>query len=271
MKTNLFLCSTLLAMVCTFVGCGPTMEEYNRLQRENDFLTQQVDSLKKEIEMYQNTPDKLFAEAQDYIKAKDLTMLYVVSAKLDKYHPTSTEAQKVHTSITTIEKEKAAAAKRAEEERLKAVKRLKSEFDDVQNITWYYNTYFTHYNNTNHVSVYMGKSERSVWLRLKMSYEGDNWIFFDKAYLSYDGHTKQILFNEYQDKKSDNGYGGQVWEWIDVSVDDDILYFLRQLVNGKSVKMQLSGKYGKTHTLSANEIKGIKDVLLAYDVLKESK
>ena len=41
------------------------------------------------------------------------------------------------------------------------------------------------------------------------------------------------------------------------------------MVNGKSVKMRLSGKYSKTRDLSVNEIKAIKDVLLAYDVLKE--
>ena len=40
------------------------------------------------------------------------------------------------------------------------------------------------------------------------------------------------------------------------------------MVNGKSVKMRLSGKYTKTRNLSSSEIKGIKDVILAYDVLK---
>ena len=94
---------------------------------------------------------------------------------------------------------------------------------------------------------------------------GDNWIFFKNAYLSYDGNTYDIYFDEYQDKETEVGSG--VSEWIDVSVSSSTLDFLKQMVNGKNIKMRLSGKYTRTRDLSTNEIKGIKDVLLAYDVL----
>lgn len=40
------------------------------------------------------------------------------------------------------------------------------------------------------------------------------------------------------------------------------------MVNGKSVKMQLTGKYTKTRTLSANEKRAIKEMILAYEVLQ---
>ena len=98
-----------------------------------------------------------------------------------------------------------------------------------------------------------------------MSYTGENWIFFENAYLSYDGNTKQIYFNKYDDKETD--HDSRVWEWIDVYVDSDLLSFLKEMVNGKSIKMRLSGKYTETRNLSTAEIKGIKDVLLGYDVL----
>jgi hypothetical protein len=66
----------------------------------------------------------------------------------------------------------------------------------------------------------MGQTPSSVWLRLKMSYTGDDWIFFENAYLSYDGITREFPFNKYKDKESDNS-GGDVWEWIDLSVSSD--------------------------------------------------
>ena len=103
---------------------------------------------------------------------------------------------------------------------------------------------------------------------MKMSYTGDDWIFFENAYLSYDGNTREINFNKYENKESDNS-GGEVWEWIDVSVDSYLHSYLKEMINGKSIKMRLSGKYTRTRNLSVNEIQGIKDVLLAYDVLKE--
>ena len=85
------------------------------------------------------------------------------------------------------------------------------------------------------------------------------------AYLSYDGNTFEILFNEYNDKKTEIG-SGRVWEWIDVSVTNETLAFLKEMVKGKTLKMRLSGKYTETRTLSYSEIEGLKDVLLAYDV-----
>lgn len=101
-----------------------------------------------------------------------------------------------------------------------------------------------------------------------MSYEGDDWIFFENAYLSYDENTKTIIFDKYNEKDTDNGYGGRVWEWIDVKVDDSLYSYLKEMVNGKSLKMRLSGKYTNTRVISSTEKKAMQDILLAYDVLK---
>ncbi len=147
------------------------------------------------------------------------------------------------------------------------LKKLKKEYDDVSGVTWYKNRYFTHYNNRNLTSIYMGSKEKSTWLRLKMSYQGDDWIFFEQAYLSYDGNTKEISFNKYSDKESENS-GGSVWEWIDVLVSPDVEKFLRVFAKSKNAKMRLSGKYSETRNLTWNEKQGIIDVLNGYDAIK---
>jgi len=114
----------------------------------------------------------------------------------------------------------------------------------------------------------LGQNRSSKWLRLKMSYHGDDWIFFEKAYLSYDGNTKEIPFDKYDDKETENS-GGGVWEWIDVSVSSDIENFLREFAKSKNAKMRFTGKYTKTRTLTYNERRGILDVLKGYDALKQ--
>lgn len=116
----------------------------------------------------------------------------------------------------------------------------------------------------------MGENDHNIWLRLKMSYYGDNWIFFEKAYLSYDGNTREFPFNKYNDKESDHE-GGYVWEWIDLSVSEYDLDFLREMVKGKTLKVRLSGKYTETRTLSYDEKRAIKEMIMAYDVLKAEK
>lgn len=125
------------------------------------------------------------------------------------------------------------------------------------------------YNNVNKFSIYIGKSDLSVWLRLKMSYEGDDWIFFERAYLSYGGNTHEIKFDKYKDSKTDNGYGGRVWEWVDVRVDDATLKFLVQMAQSNDVKMRMVGKYAHTRKLTKQEIQGVRDVLTAYHVLND--
>lgn len=267
----------ILLSVMTFcIACGPSTAEFENLKSENAVLKGQVDSLNKELDMYKYSPEKLLADAQLLAKNEDVNMedLRRILAQINQYHPQATEGTKVQELIDEIiSKDQARAraeqlkAEKEKQERLKAVNRLKKKHDDVQGITWYYNPYFTHYNNRNLVSLYMGQTPGNVWLRLKMSYVGDDWIFFENAYLSYDGITREFPFNKYQDKESDNS-GGEVWEWIDLSVSNDDLAFLKNMVNGKSVKMQLRGKYTNTRTVSANEIKAIREMILAYDVLQ---
>lgn len=236
------------------------------MNSENEMLKSKVSKLEKELDGYRFSPEKLCANVDELYRADNLDSLRNVKIKLEYYHPESKELDKVKQLLSKLENNRKEKAEAARKKRMRAVNKLRKKYDDVSGITWYYNPYFTHYNNTNRTSVYMGQKDGSVWLRLEMSYEGEDWIFFENAYLSYDGKTKQIYFDKYRDKETDNDT--RVWEWIDVSVDSDILSFLREMVKGKSVKMRLSGKYTKTRNLSVNEIRGIEDVLLAYDVLK---
>jgi len=240
-----------------------------KIQSLTSEVTQLRDSLNKimpELEGYRNSPEKLCSNIDELYKAGDIYELKSIKDKLEKYHPESKEYTIVKDLVSKYESEQLKKAEEEKKARLKAVSKLKKKYDDINHTTWFYNPYFTHYTNTNHTSIYMGKSESSLWLRLKMSYEGDDWIFFDTAYLSYDGNTYYVPFDEYRDKKTENDT--RVWEWIDVNVDDEMLSFLRKMVNGKSVKMRLSGKYSHTRNLTSSEIKGIKDILIAYDVLE---
>lgn len=276
MKTNSKFTILFAALYCC-IACGPSQDEYNKLVEENSNLKKEIEGLKKEVENFNTTPSILYAEAERQIKTNNIQGLRNTVNKLHQYHPSSTEYKKAKDILDKLtaaenkkkkaEEEKIIQQKKADEaKRLQAVNKLRKEIDDINGITWYQNPYFVHYNNSNHISVYIGKrSDSKPWLRLKMSYYGNGWIFFDSAYLSYDGNTKEIYFNEYNDKKSEND--SSCWEWIDVGVDDITLQFLQNMIEGKSVKMRLSGKYTKDKVLTSSEINGIKDVLLAYDVL----
>lgn len=258
----LIACSTIIS------SCNNGQME-RKIQSLTSEVTQLRDSLNKvmpELEGYRNSPEKLCSNIDELYKTGDIYELKSIKDKLEKYHPESKEYTIVKDLVSKYETEQQEKAEAEKKERLQAVSKLRKKYDDINHITWYENPYFRHYTNTNYTSIYIGQDESSIWLRLMMSYEGEDWIFFESAYLSYDGNTFNIPFDKYRDKKTENDT--RVWEWIDVRVSDDLLAFLRKMVNGKSVKMRLSGKYTNTRKLTNTEIKAIKDVLLAYDVLE---
>lgn len=243
-------------------------------------------NMDKEIELYgrileletqldecMNGSDKLLARLNVAFDEKNYNLSKSIFEEIKNRHPESAEYEKavqIANKIEAIEKqerierERAEAAIKAEKER--ALKRLKKDYDDVSGITWYKQNYFTHYTNTNLTSIYIGTKDLSQWLRLKMSFQGDDWIFFENAYLSYDGNTKEIKFDKYRDKETNVRNG--VSEWIDVSIDSSTEEFLRSFAKSKNAKMRLSGKFVKTRNLTKNERQGILDVLNGYDVLK---
>lgn len=236
-------------------------------------LEGRIAELEMRLDECRNGAEKIHAKTKLAYDKEEFYAVHSLYKDMTDRHPESAlypEVKSIYEKVVKAEEKKKAAEKRKadreKKNRLKALNRLKKEHDDVQDITWYKNPYFTHYTNTNYTSIYMGKSA-SIWLRLQMSYTGDDWIFFKQAYLSYDGKTQQIYFNQYREKQSDNGSGG-VWEWIDVKVDDKLLEFLRGFSKSKNAKMRLSGQYTKTRKLSYNERRGIADVLAGYDVLK---
>lgn len=244
-------------------------------QREDELLAK-VQELETKLDECENGDEKLYAgmirlyELGDYQKCKSLF------SEMETRHPDSElfqEAKEIYNKIIQLEvQEQLEARKRAESLRakqMKALDKLRKNYDDVDGITWHEQSYFIHYNNRNLISIYFGDNGYRQWLRLKMSYEGDNWIFFEKAYLSYDGNTLEIPFDSYEEKKTEND-GGSVWEWIDVSVSDNMLKYLRDFSQSKNAKMRLSGKYTKTRNLTWNERRGIRDVLDGYDALSKA-
>jgi len=249
-------------------------------------LESEIATLKLQLDECQNGADKLLSKISLFYENGSTDSLKIYYSKIFHKHPESDEfskakiiydkvilAEKKEKERLRKEKEKreleAKIKKEKEEnERLKALKKLKKEYDDVSGITWYYQPFFTHYVNTYYTSIYIGKNKSRKFLRLKMSYEDDDWIFFERAYLSYDGNTKEIIFDEYDEKDTDSGYGGRIWEWIDVSASNDLINFLEGFSKSKNAKMRFVGKYSKTRNLTFNERKGIELVLKGYEALK---
>lgn len=260
----------LLAIVAflTTTGCS------NR-EREAQ-LEKRISELESSLDECLHGADKILASIKIEFEKENFHLVKSKYSEIEKRHPQSpefAEAKQIYEKVISIEEERKKEAERKIErerqERLRALNKLRKNHDDVSGVTWYKQPYFTHYTNTNLTSIYLGDNGSRQWLRLMMSYKGNDWIFFDKAYLSYEGNTKEIRFNEYSDKKTEIG-SGSVWEWIDVSITSDVESFLREFAKSRDAKMRLSGKYTRTRNLTNNERQGILDVLNGYDALRNN-
>ena len=256
-----------LALISLLLSCSDK-ETNAKHQKEIAALQQQLDEC-------QNGADKIFAKAEIAYDKQDFETVKALYSEMEKRHPEAPQFEQTkvfYDEVVKIEeaerKEKERLAEEERKNRLASLNKLNKKHDDVSGITWYKQPYFTHYTNTNLTSIYLGQSGGTAYLRLQMTYTGEDWIFFERAYLSYDGNTREIYFDEYDEKDSDHN-GGQVWEWIDVTVSGDEENFLREFAKSPNAKMRLSGKYTKTRNLTANERKGILLVLDGYDALQE--
>lgn len=270
MKRKVELMSFIVVAVSMiFSSCEsdqiPKMQaEIDSLATANKTLMDKIELMTEELDGYRYSPEKLCAPIDDYLKNEDVSKLNEIEAQLTKYHPDCEQLGKVKSYIASILKTQQQRKEAERAKRLQAVKILETKYDDVQGIRWYYSKKRTRYGN--YCYLYMGKKEGGTpWLRLSMQYKGEDWIFFKNAYLSYDGNTKEVIFDDYKEKETEVGEG--VYEWIDVSVDSDLREFLEKLANGKTAKWQFRGKYQKTYTMSPACKEAIKEILLAYDVL----
>lgn len=148
---------------------------------------------------------------------------------------------------------------------------LNKTHDDISGITWHTQKHFKHYADVNAVSASIGeKKGEKPWVVLEMSYVSEDWLFFKNVYLSYDGNTMEVPFDEYANKKTDIIEGGIV-EWISVMPDMKLISFLEDLGKSPNAKVRYSGKYIKDRRLSSDERKGLVDVAQTYKSMIKTK
>ena len=256
------------SMICfiTIISCNGGNKQ--------KIMQAKIDSLEKELDNEKNGEKRIYDQVRYRYNQKDYAAAVNEFEKLKAKYPGSKSFEELKSiydeSLKNVESERLSAEKAstlADEKKAASLKQLKTKYDDVEGITWYKQRYFTHHTNSNRVSIYAGYIKgSSPWLRLTMSYDGEDWIFFKTAQLSFDGDTRTFPFDDYTEKKSDNG-GGEVWEWMDISISQADIDWLRKFANSKNAKMRLSGKYTETRNLTSDERQGIIDVLNGYDYL----
>jgi len=101
-------------------------------------------------------------------------------------------------------------------------------------------------------------------LRITFTYRGSDWIFFDQAILLSSTDRMEFSFKSY-DKTTNVGYGGAVFESIDLYLSDQDSQKLLNILNASGDhKVRLTGKYYRDYILNKNKINALKEILDYY-------
>jgi hypothetical protein len=163
------------------------------------------------------------------------------------------------------EAEKAAKVKAAQDLK-NALAALRVKTDSVTNKKWYYARTTTQYIDSNSIHMYMGQDQGSEpYLRFRIQYAGDDWLFINKFTINADGQVF-VIEPDYGDVERDND--SDVWEWYDISPSDENVSMVKAIMNSKKAVIRCEGdQYYKDRTITATEKKAIKSILTGHSAL----
>lgn len=140
--------------------------------------------------------------------------------------------------------------------------------DDFKKSAFYYHKSSPKYVNQNWIYPYLGKSENNIWLRLKLQYEADDWLFINKVQFLIDGEVIDYANGSFDRDNS----GGRIWEWGDLKVDASGAAILHIIAESKVTKVRYTGnQYHNDRTITVREKKVMKETLATYLAAKEYK
>jgi tetratricopeptide (TPR) repeat protein len=164
-------------------------------------------------------------------------------------------------SIKDIEKEAFSIKLRFSQ----ALSKMRKKYDDVQEITWYYDKTSPRYTNYNNVAIYIGiKKDSSPWLRFRIQYTADDWLFINKYIFKIDDSTYEYTPENAVERDNST----TVWEWSDESVESNIYKIITAVIQSKNCKIRCEGdQYYKDRIITKAEKQALQNVLDAYVVL----
>ena len=164
-----------------------------------------------------------------------------------------------------LEAQKKAEAEAAAELK-KALASMRIKKDNVTNKRWYQDRTTTQYVDVNSLYIYIGQDEGAdPYLRFRIQYAGDDWLFIKKYTLNVDG-TIYVIEPEYGEVERDNDTN--VWEWYDINPSAENIDMLKQIATSKKAIIRCEGdQYHRDRTITASEKTAISNVFKAYDAL----
>lgn len=109
--------------------------------------------------------------------------------------------------------------------------------------------------------LYIGVNAQRTWLRFKLKYYGDDWLFVSSYIVAADDYRWQSPKMKFERDHS----SGSVWEWVDVSASAKEIEVAKALSSSQKATIRFQGsQYYDDATLEEDQKQSIKTILGIY-------
>jgi hypothetical protein len=257
-------------------------ERITALEGELATLKNQNASLRRELEDFKQSPGQLLGQADAAIEREDWKTAKVVAQNLISRYPLSPEAEAAKFRVATINaasaraasEAKAEAEREAQEARARkaeegrrlatALQKMAKKTDKVEGVDWYRDKSSPQFTNYNGFFLYIGKKgSQAPWLRLRIQYNADDWLFIESFLIVADG--KRFDFPAATFERDNDS---EIWEWYDEPASTSDIQMIRAVIDSKEAVIRLNGRqYRKDKTITSAQKAALRNVLDAYKAL----
>lgn len=117
------------------------------------------------------------------------------------------------------------------------------------------------------VQLYIGFDESDEWLRFKVKYYDDDWLFVKSYKVAADDYRWQSPKMEFKRDHS----SGSVWEWLDTSASDKELEVAKAIASADEAIIRFQGsKYYSDKTLQAEQKGSLRKIIKLFNLIKKA-
>lgn len=275
------LCISLfLISGCTNEQYETIKKEHAQLKTENAELKNKIAALEQELDELKNGASRLFSKGKEEFRQAKYTDALATFSKLKTKHPESPEAKRASSLISKSQRKLAQIEAQKKREARQALAKIKKSLsamdvrtDKVEGITWYFPKRIKNlsWKYKAPISLYIGKDKKSSWLRLKLYYQDEDWLFIKKTVAFIDGQKYYFSKFPHESYTHDSG-GGYIWEWQDASPDEADLEIIAKIIRSKEALIRFYGqKYYGDRKVTQTHKRALQEALDAYKFLQHNK
>ncbi|MBX3173722.1 MAG: hypothetical protein KF709_04885 [Gemmatimonadaceae bacterium] len=244
-----------------------------------------MDSARREIDELRNGATRRLGEAEALLSNSEFVRAVAVADSLLLRHPGAPEARRareIATLARSAEQARVAAVRRARADSARAdslrlaraLSSMRRTFDDVREIAFYTDRTIPVANSRDRrVFAYIVHPKGSnPFLRLKIRYSGDDWLFVRSFTFKVDDRTFEIVPEGSRDVERDNSAYSGIWEWYDIPAGAYEESLLRALAESRSATLRYNGStYYSDRAVSSAEKQAIQRTFAALTVLSQKR